>query len=295
MSERSGESDSRSPARGPIIIASFQGWNDAGDSASSTTLHLCDSFGGDEVAELDPESYNDFQVYRPYVALRAGKRELQWRTTRIYRLTSAPGERDLYVVQGLEPSLRWKSFCTELLDFARSVNAAQIVCVAALLADAAHTRPIPVLMTSEDADLRREFGVLSSNYQGPTGIVGVLSHFAHEAGMPLISCWASVPHYAGGAPSPKATVALLQTLETILGIDIPLGELPEEVLAWQASVDEYAESDAEVAEYVESLEANQDTAQLPEASGDAIARDFERYLQGQDPGKPEPGTSGDAG
>jgi predicted ATP-grasp superfamily ATP-dependent carboligase len=145
-----------------------------------------------------------------------------------------------------------------------------------------HTRPIPVTATAEDEAAIHRFDVEASRYEGPTGIVGVLSHAASDAGIPAVSAWAAVPHYAGGSPSPKASLSLLRRIESLLGVTVPHGELEEMAQAWERGVDELAQSDEEVAEYVQSLEEAQDTAELPEASGDAIAREFERYLRGRD-------------
>jgi proteasome assembly chaperone (PAC2) family protein len=154
-----------------------------------------------------------------------------------------------------------------------------LVTLGGLLADVPHTRPIPVTATSDDPDVRDRFDLDSSTYEGPTGIIGVIAEAAAQAELPSLSCWAAVPHYAGGVPSPKATLGLVSKLEDLLDIVIPHGDLDEQSRAWEHGVDELAESDEEVAEYVHSLEEAQDTAELPEATGDAIAKEFERYLR----------------
>ena len=163
------------------------------------------------------------------------------------------------------------------------------VTLGALLADVPHTRPIPVTATSDDDDVVHRFGAEASRYEGPTGIVGVLADAATRTGLTSLSCWAAVPHYAGGTPSPKATLGLLGKLESLFNISIPLADLPETAKAWERGVNELAESDDEVREYVHDLEEATDTADLPEASGDAIAREFERYLRRRGDEKPPTG------
>lgn len=266
----------------PILIAAFEGWNDAGEAASTAISHLREAWDAQLVAALDPEEYYDFQVNRPRVILDEGRRTVSWPSTRIYIATNTGFDRDVILVQGIEPSMRWRSFSIELLEFAAALDVSTIITVGALLADVPHTRPIPVTATAEDEDVIHRYDVEASRYEGPTGIVGVLAQAASDAGIPAVSAWAAVPHYAGGPPSPKATLSLLRRLESLLGISVPHGDLEEQAQAWERGVDELASSDDEVAEYVQSLEEAQDTAELPEASGDAIAREFERYLRGRD-------------
>ena len=234
------------------------------------------------IAAFDPEDYYDFQVNRPRVSIEDGRRLLSWPTTRVLVATETGLDRDVVLVQGIEPSMRWRAFCIELLELADQRGVTTIVTVGALLADVPHTRPIPVTATAEDEAAIHRFDVEGSRYEGPTGIVGVLSNTASESGIPTVSAWAAVPHYAGAAPSPKATLSLLRRVESLLGITVPHGDLEESARAWERGVDELAQSDEEVAEYVQGLEEAQDTAELPEASGDAIAREFERYLRGRD-------------
>ena len=270
----------------PVLIAAFEGWNDAGEAATSAVRHLAEVWDAEVVAAFDPEEYYDFQVNRPRVSLEDGRRMLSWPTTRILVATETGLGRDVVLVQGIEPSMRWRAFSIELLELAEQLGVTTIVTVGALLADVPHTRPIPVTATAEDEGAIHRFDVEASRYEGPTGIVGVLSHAASDSGIPAVSAWAAVPHYAGGAPSPKATLSLLRRIESLLGITVPHGELEENARAWERGVDELAQSDDEVAEYVQSLEEAQDTAELPEASGDAIAREFERYLRGRDDDQP---------
>jgi proteasome assembly chaperone (PAC2) family protein len=266
--------------RNPVVIAAFEGWNDAGEAASGAVEELARQWDADPIAALDPEDYYDFQVNRPTVELgEDGTRRIIWPTTRLLIARRPELSRDIVLVDGIEPSMRWRAFVVELLSFAQDVNAGLIISIGALLADVPHTRPIPVTATSQDVELSRLHGLDDSRYEGPTGIVGVLADAAGQAGMPALSLWAAVPHYAGGVPSPKATLALLRRVEELLDLTVPLDDLQEQARAWERGVDELAESDGEVAEYVKSLEQAKDTADLPEATGEAIAREFERYLR----------------
>jgi predicted ATP-grasp superfamily ATP-dependent carboligase len=271
----------------PVLIAAFEGWNDAGEAATGAVRHLAETWDAKVIAAFDPEDYYDLQVNRPRVVIEGSRRRLSWPTTRILVATDTGLDRDVVLVQGIEPSLRWRTFSVELLELAHQLGVSTIITVGALLAEVPHTRPIPVTATSDDEAVMHRHDLETSRYEGPTGIVGVLGQLASDAGVPTMSVWAAVPHYAGGSPSPKATLALLGRIESLLGLTIPHGDLEETARAWERGVNELAETDDEVAEYVESLEEAQDTAELPEASGDAIAREFERYLRGkdQDPGR----------
>ncbi|MGB7448279.1 MAG: PAC2 family protein [Ornithinimicrobium sp.] len=271
----------------PIVVAAFEGWNDAGECATGVIEHLASIWEGQLVAKMDPEEYYDFQVNRPKVSVVNGERTLEWPTSKVILVQDTPLGCDLLLVLGIEPSIRWRSYSAEILAFAVQHGARTLITLGGLLADVPHTRPIPVGVTSEDAELR-SLGedIERSSYEGPSGIVGVLHDQARQADLPSMSFWAAVPHYAGGAPSPKASLALLGRLEEVLGCVIDDGELIEQARAWERGVDELASTDEEVAEYVQSLEQAQDTADLPEASGDAIAKEFERYLRRRDDGGP---------
>ncbi|MEV7962181.1 PAC2 family protein [Oerskovia paurometabola] len=267
------------------MLAAFEGWNDAGSAATAALLHLHDLWDAQDLAELDPEEYHDFQVIRPVVTTgEDGRREISWPATKIVAATAPGSGRRVLLVHGIEPSMRWRRYCRELLDLAEREGVTTVVTLGALLADVPHTRPIPMTATSESAGLRAVLDVEPNSYEGPTGIVGVLQHAAAERGMQSVSLWAAVPHYVANPPSPKATIAILSRVEELLSDPIPLGDLPEEAEAWQHGVDELAAEDEEIAEYVHQLEEAKDTAELPEASGEAIAREFERYLKRRDDG-----------
>src|SRR3954451_2938101 len=269
----------------PVMLAAFEGWNDAGSAATQALEHLHEVWDAEHVDELDPEEYHDFQVNRPIVSLGPdGRREITWPTTAVAVATTPVGRRRVVLVHGIEPSMRWRRYCTELLDIAATLGVDTVVTLGALLADVPHTRPIPVNATSEDADGRETFGLEPNTYEGPTGIVGVLQHEAGTRGLRSMSLWVAVPHYVAHPPSPKATLAILHRIEQLLGEPVPLGELPDDSAAWQHGVDELAAEDSEIGEYVHQLEEAKDTADLPEASGEAIAQEFERYLRRRDKG-----------
>lgn len=268
----------------PVMVAAFEGWNDAGDAASTAVEHMEREFKGEVFAALDAEDYYDFQVNRPTVWMEDGVRRITWPTTRLsVARIQTPKPRDLVLVRGIEPSMRWRSFCNEILGFAHELGVEMVVVLGALLGDTPHTRPVPVSGVTSDPDLATALNLEESRYEGPTGIVGILQEACTHAGIPAVSLWAAVPHYVSQPPNPKATLALLNRLEDLLDLRIPQGELPEDARAWQVGVDQLAAEDTEVAEYVQTLEEARDTAELPEASGEAIAKEFERYLRRRDP------------
>ena len=263
----------------PLVVTAFGGWSDAGNAATDAVDHLAEAYGAELAFAIDPDDFYDNQVNRPTIAFGPeGDRVLSWPTTEI-RTAELPGGRDLVLVQGLEPNMRWRQFGSLLTSALRSSGARQVFCLGALLADTPHTRPVPVSVTTSDTELAERHGLLDSTYEGPTGIVGVLADHLSRGGVPTVSIWAAIPHYVSHPPCPKATLALLNSLEKLLDAPIDLGELPELARAWERGVDELAADDSEVAEYVSQLEEQQDATQLPEASGEAIAAEFERYLR----------------
>ena len=264
----------------PVVIAAFEGWNDAAESASAAVDHLMRVWDARVVGAVDPEDFYDFQVNRPSVGTDAnGHRRLTWPTTQIAVASPPDLDRDIILIRGIEPSMRWRQFAAEVLAATDELGGELVVTLGALLADTPHTRPIPVTGTATEPDLVDRLKLEQSTYEGPTGIVGVLQDACVKLDIPAVSYWAAVPHYVAQPPCPKATLALLGQLEDLLGASIPLEDLPEEARAWERGVDELAEEDEDVADYVRALEETRDTTDLPEASGEAIAREFERYLK----------------
>jgi proteasome assembly chaperone (PAC2) family protein len=268
------------PLRAPILIAAFEGWNDAADAASGVLDHLIKVWDAKLVAAIDPEEFYDFQMHRPMIGTdEGGMRRLTWPSTQVSVASPQGAFRDIVLLRGIEPNMRWRQFCAELLAIADDLGTELVVTLGALLADTPHTRPIPVTGTTTEPELQDRLDLEPSNYEGPTGIVGVFQDACIRTDMPAVSYWAAVPHYVAQPPCPKATLALIGQIEDLLGISIPLGDLPEESRAWERGVDELAEEDEEIGDYVRALEESRDTAELPEASGEAIAREFERYLK----------------
>ncbi|MDT4935505.1 MAG: hypothetical protein QOK11_3397 [Pseudonocardiales bacterium] len=280
----------------PVLVAAFEGWNDAGDAASGAVEHLELVWDAQPLTELDPDDYYDFQVNRPLVSLVDGvSRRITWPTTR-FSVCRPPGaEFDLVIVRGIEPNMRWRTFCTELLGVIHELDIRLVVTLGALLSDTPHTRATQVTGTAHDPESAVRYGLEKSRYEGPTGIVGVLQDACVAAGIPAISFWAGVPHYVSQPPNPKATLALLHRVEEVLDLPVPLAELPQQSDEWQKLVDEMAAEDEEVTEYIRNLEERDDEldrTQLGEASGDAIAREFERYLRRRDRGGGHAGPAG---
>ena len=264
----------------PALIAAFEGWNDAGEAASGVINHLGIAWQAAPIGAVDPEEFYDFQVTRPVLEVADGRTDrLVWPTTRLSLAQPEGLGRDLILVHGIEPNMRWRAFCDELVSAFTELDVELVILLGALLADSPHTRPVQVTAAATDTVLAAQLHVEPVDYKGPTGIVGVLQHACAAAGIPSVSLWAAVPHYVAQAPSPKATLALLRGVEDVLDTTLPLADLPEEARAWERGVDELAEQDTEVAEYVKTLEDAKDATELPEASGDAIAREFERYLR----------------
>jgi hypothetical protein len=199
---------------------------------------------------------------------------------------------NIYLLLGTEPSRNWRSFTDEIMAIVAEAEITGIVLLGAMLADVPHTRPISVFVGSDDAEVREQFAIEQSSYEGPVGILSILGDAAHQAGIPTISVWASVPHYVHNAPSPKATLAIIDKLEEIIDVVIPRGDLVDESAAWESGIDALAGEDEEMATYIAQLEQARDTVDSPEASGEAIAQEFERYLRRRD-GKAGDGKAGD--
>lgn len=264
----------------PVVIAAFEGWNDAADAATGAVEHLMKVWSARIVGSMDPEDYYDFQVNRPVVGTGSdGIRRITWPTTHIAVASPPELDHDVILIRGIEPNMRWQQFSSELIEACEELGASLVVTLGALLADTPHTRPIPVSGTASEPDIVDRLGLEESTYEGPTGIVGVFHDACVQLDIPAAGFWAAVPHYVAQPPCPKATLALVHRLEQLLEVSIPLGELPEDAKAWERGVDELAEEDEDVAEYVRALEETRDTTDLPEASGEAIAREFERYLR----------------
>ncbi|KTR96808.1 carboxylate--amine ligase [Microbacterium testaceum] len=273
-----------------IIVAAFDGWNDAGEAASAAAALLRADAEYEVVHTVDPELYFDYQYTRPQIGLDAeGHRTLTWPEARLLRPMRRSDDAEIWLLVGVEPARAWQAFAAEFIDVALREDVTGFVALGSMMSDVPHTRPISVFAGSDNEGVRQALDLERSLYEGPVGILSAIGHAAEGVGIPTASLWASVPHYvAGHTPSPKATLALLDRLQSLTGIEVPRGELAAEAVAWEASIDAAAADDEEMSEYIRQLEQTRDTWDSPEASGDAIAQEFERYLRrgGDGPAKP---------
>ncbi|GFG84748.1 PAC2 family protein [Mycolicibacter algericus] len=268
-----------------IVVAAFEGWNDAGDAASDAVQHLHDIWDARLIVDIDDEAYYDYQVNRPVIRQLDGvTRELVWPSMRVSHCRPPGSDRDIVLMHGVEPNMRWRMFCAQLLAVIEQLDVDTVVILGALLADTPHTRPVPVSGAAYSPESATRFGLTETRYEGPTGITGVFQDACVAAGIPAVTFWAAVPHYVSQPPNPKATVALLRRVEDALDIEVPLGDLPAQAEEWELAVTEMASEDEEIADYVTSLEERGDaevdmTDALNKIDGDALAAEFERYLR----------------
>jgi len=300
---------------GRLLVVAFEGWNDAGEAATGAVRALKALLDVREIMTVDPEMYFDYQFSRPTISTNEdGLRVLEWPSAILYG-PSVPGAEavplaedaelrvsgtnagNVYLLLGAEPSRSWKSFAAEICDAALAADVTGIVFLGAMLADVPHTRPISIFVSSDNADVRAELQIERSSYEGPVGILSILSDAAETVGIPTISIWASVPHYVHNAPSPKALLALIDKLEEVIDVVIPRGTLVTDAAEWETGIDALAAEDEEMAAYIAQLEQARDTVDSPEASGEAIAQEFEKYLRKRGDGRdgrpePRPGSEG---
>jgi predicted ATP-grasp superfamily ATP-dependent carboligase len=279
--------------RAPALVCAFTGWNDAGDAASAALQFLGASLRATRFARIDPEEFYDFQATRPKIKLVDGRtRSIEWPEVEIYAARVPRAPRDLVLLQGAEPSMRWRTFCRLIVDLAEALGTQLVVTLGALLADVPHSRPVPITGLSSDDALVRRLGLQPSGYEGPTGIVGVLHSACQETGMPSASLWASVPHYVAAAPNPKAALALVRKLESLVGVSVDAEELEHSAADYERQVSLAVQSDPDVQAFVERLEraaAEEEEEIGPQdlPSGDVIAREFQRFLRQRGPGQTE--------
>jgi proteasome assembly chaperone (PAC2) family protein len=270
------------------MICAFEGWNDAGDAASAAVSFLSSALGARRFAQIDAEDFYDFQATRPRIQFTESKaREIIWPSVQISEARVPRAPRDLVLVQGAEPSMRWRSFSALIVDLAEALGVQMVVTLGALLADVPHTHPVAMTGLASDPALIERLGLQDTDYEGPTGIVGVLHSNCAQAGLPAASLWASVPHYVAAAPNPKAALALVRKLESLVGVSADASELERAAGDYERQVSLAVQSDPEVQAFVERLERDAENEQetiAPEIpSGDLIARDFQRFLRQRGP------------
>jgi proteasome assembly chaperone (PAC2) family protein len=268
------------------MVCAFQGWNDAGDAASTAVSFMSTALGASRFAALDAEEFYDFQANRPRISIgEEGQREIVWPGVEISAATVPRAPRDLVFVQGIEPSLRWRTFSALIVELAEALGVQMLISLGALLADVPHTRPVAMTGFASDPSLLESMSASSpGRYEGPTGIVGVLHGAASEAGLPALSLWASIPHYVAAAPSPKAALALVRRLESVVGVSVDASELETDAATYERQVSLAVASDPDVQAFVERLEQDAESEEQPLTpddlpSGELIAKDFQRFLR----------------
>jgi proteasome assembly chaperone (PAC2) family protein len=277
----------RPQLRSPVLVAAFRGWNDGGQGATLAAGYLARVWEAERFAEIDPEGFVDFQSNRPHVSLDEGlTRTIDWPENAFYHARIPETERDVILMLGVEPSLRWRTFSGLVVELARDYGVELVVTLGSLLADVPHTRAAPVTGAASDPSLVESLGLQHSRYEGPTGIVGVLQDACRDAGIPAASLWAAVPHYVSLAPSPRAARALCDRLGALLDVPIDTAELAEAEETYSEQVTEAVSSDAETSAYVEELERRTDELDLEEhedlPSGDSLAAELTRFLRERD-------------
>jgi proteasome assembly chaperone (PAC2) family protein len=275
----------RPQLRRPVLVAAFRGWNDGGQGASLAGGYLAKQWGAARFAEIDAESFYDFQATRPQVSLEDGlTRRLEWPDNGFFHAAIPGTSRDAVILLGTEPNLRWKTFSNLVLGLVQELGVERVVTFGSLLADVPHTRQAPVTAAATDEALMEELGLEPSRYEGPTGIVGVLLDACRGRGISSLSLWAAVPHYVSLAPSPRAALALVRRFGELMQIDVDVAELEQAADEYSEQVSEAVASDADTAAYVEELERRVDMLSAEEElpSGDTLAAELTRFLRERD-------------
>jgi predicted ATP-grasp superfamily ATP-dependent carboligase len=270
--------------RSPILVCSFRGWNDAAGSASTALATVAGSLDSELIASVDPEEFFDFQANRPTISLEEGQtRRIDWPTNLLISAEAPSAERDLVLLDGTEPNLRWRGFSEAIAAAAERMGVEMVITLGALLAEVAHTLPVPITGIASDEDLVEELDLSRSTYEGPTGITGVVHDMCRQRGMSSASLWAAVPHYVAAVPNPKAALALLRRLEALTGIAVDASELEEETGSYEEQVGNAVAANPEIKELVERIEEQQNEQLTEEGEGvpsaDSLARDFQRFLR----------------
>jgi proteasome assembly chaperone (PAC2) family protein len=272
--------------RRPRAIVAFEGWNDACEAASGAVSYLLGQLDADEpFAIIEPEEFFDFQAHRPTVEIdEGGTRSLTWPTTKVYAIELAHDDRDLMVVVGDEPSYRWKTFARLLTSLLNEMDVEEVMMVGAFIGQVAHTRPVPVIGVATDPELVHRYGLMTSAYEGPTGIVGVLQEACREVGLPAMSLWAATPHYLAANPNPKAMLALLDRAAEILAIDVDRSELRTVAAEFSERVEAAVRSSGDFADYVSALEEDENVAgpsRLDPSLTNELVTEIEDFLRRQ--------------
>jgi proteasome assembly chaperone (PAC2) family protein len=269
--------------RSPILVCAFRGWNDASGSATTALETTAAAFDAEPIASVDPEDYFDFQANRPTISLSEGQaRRIDWPRNELLAVRVPGADRDLVLLDGTEPNLRWRGFSETIATAADALGVEMVITLGALIAEVSHTLSVPITGLASDEQLVEELELERSSYEGPTGIVGVLHDRCRRLGMSSASLWAAVPHYVAAVPNPKAALALLRRLEALTGIAVEASELEDEAASFEEQISRAVAANPEIAELVERIEAEQaeqldDGGEVP--SADTIAREFQRFLR----------------
>lgn len=278
--------EERPTLRRPVLVAAFEGWNDAGEAASTAARYLASEWGARRIATIDPEEFYDFTVVRPHVRLVDGvTRQIEWPDNEFSVATSPSGERDVVFLHGIEPQLRWRHFVRQVNEAGHALGIELVLTLGALLADVPHTRPVHVTGTAADPLLIKRLSLQRSRYEGPTGIVGVLHDAFAKSHIPSASLWATVPAYVAKTPSPKGALALVSRAVDLLDEHVDITSLQIASAAYERQVSEVVAEDDEVSAYVRSLEEADDAegATLHDSGGETLAAEAERFLREQKP------------
>ena len=275
--------------RGPVLLAAFDGWNDAGEAATTALDAIGAGLAAETFATIDPEEFYDFQATRPTVRLADGQRQVDWPAVELRSAHLPAADHDLIVVRGHEPNLRWRTFASEIVEVATGFGVEMVVTVGALLADVPHTRPVQVVSSAGNRTLAERLGLNVSRYEGPTGILGVLGDIATRAGIPTVGLWAALPHYLNLAPNPWGAMALIKELRRLLPMAVDTSALAGQTEAFDTAVAELVEENPELAGYIERLEADADDDEavddedgspgLADLPPEELVVEVERYLR----------------
>jgi proteasome assembly chaperone (PAC2) family protein len=270
--------------RSPVMVCAFRGWNDAAAAASTALAAIGNSLDSELVASIDPEEYFDFQSTRPTITMTAGEtRRIEWPENNFIAVRVPAADRDLVLLDGTEPNLRWRTFAETVATAADALEVEMMITLGSLIAEVSHTLPVPITGLASSAELVDELDLERSNYEGPTGIVGVVHDLCRQTGIDSASLWAAVPHYVAAVPNPKAALALLRRLEGMTGIAVEASDLEEETTDYEEQIGRAVAANPEIEELVERIEAEQvdmladEGDELP--SADSIAREFQRFLR----------------
>ncbi len=268
----------------PVVIAAFEGWNDAGEAATSAVKYFQDRFDAVKIGTIESEEFFDFTISRPVIEIPDEQREIIWPATKIYVAKMFESKNDLVIIRGHEPQLRWRTFTDQIIEIASTIESHMVVTLGSLLTDIPHSRPVKVFGSSDDSDLAQRLNLPPSTYEGPTGIVGVINSVLREKRIPSMSLWAGVPSYVSGANSPKAALALVERLAEVLQIGIACTDLEIASAAYERQINELVAEDMDTSEYVNQLEEdfdNQSEVEEQDSNPELLVSEVEDFLRNQ--------------